>query len=166
MFRNVRSTQISRCSSWGTEVKLFLSLWKKLKDYNEETQVIANPFANRSHPSRPKPSPFAKRPKATPIKRSNSVTRHNIEKLSKPRKINVGYHPKFMQQNWFAVKAKEVEAVEQAPHIYPTSCNISHIQPATASAAPSQPTETLPTQSQKSPRYCDICNSHWKTMSN
>ena len=43
------------------------------------------------------------------------VTRHNIEELSKPTKINVGYHPEIMQQNPLAVKTKEVEAVEQAP---------------------------------------------------
>ena len=71
------------------------------------------------------------------------------KKLSKPRKINVGYHPEFIQWNWLAIdKAKEVEAVEQAPT--PT-------KPAAASAAPVQPMETLPNQCQKSPKYCAIC---------
>ena len=39
-----------------------------------------------------KTSPFAKRPKATPVKR------RNIEKLFKPRKVNVGFHPGFVQK--------------------------------------------------------------------
>ena len=34
--------------------------------YIEECQAIANPFTNRSYPSRPKPSPFAKGPTARP----------------------------------------------------------------------------------------------------
>ena len=113
------------------------------------------PLCNRSYASRPKPSPFAKRPKATFIKRSNPDTRHNIEKLSKPRNDNVGYHPEFMQWNWLAiVKAKEAEVVEQVP---------TFTQPATtlvipaASSAPVQPMKAFPTQSQRSPRYCAIC---------
>ena len=48
------------------------------------------------------------------------------------------------------VKAKEVEAVKQAP--IPT-------QPATASGATDQPTETSAAQSQLSPKYCAICTS-------
>ena len=116
-FREDRKTQISRCSPWGMEVKPFLSLWKKMKDYIEECQVIANPLTNRSFPSRTKPSPFAKRPKATPVIRSNPVTRYNIGKFSKPRKVNVGYHARFLQWIWFAIKAKEVEAITQVPHI-------------------------------------------------
>ena len=109
-FRKDRNIQISRCSSWGTEVKPFLSLQKKMKHYIEEFQAIAN----RLYPSRSKPSPFAKRPKATSVTRSNQVTRCNIEKLSKLRNVNVGYHPRFLQWNWLAIKAKEVEAITQA----------------------------------------------------
>ena len=67
------------------------------QDYIEECQAIANPITYRSYPSRPNLSPFAKRPKAAPLKRSNMVTRCNIEKLSKPRKINVEYHPAFLE---------------------------------------------------------------------
>ena len=83
-FRKDRNTQISRYSPWGMEVKPFPSLWKKIEDYIEESHAVANPFINRPYPSIPKPSPFAKRLKATPGKRSNLVTRHNIEKPFKP----------------------------------------------------------------------------------
>ena len=75
-----QSTQISRCSLWGTEVKLVLSLRKKMKDYIKECQDIVNPFTHRSYPSRPNPLTIQKWPKATPVKRSTMVTRCNIEK--------------------------------------------------------------------------------------
>ena len=81
-FRKDRNAQISRCSPWSMEVKPFPSLWKKMKDYIEEHQAIASLFTNRSYPYRPEPSPFAKRHKTTPVKRSNLVTIPNIEKLS------------------------------------------------------------------------------------
>ena len=96
-FRKDGTTQISRFSPWGMEVKPFPSLWKKMKNYIEECQAIVNPFTHRSYPSRPKPSSFVKGSKATPVERSNLVTRHNIEKLSKQRKVNVGYYPKYPQ---------------------------------------------------------------------
>ena len=168
-FRKDRNTQISRCSPWGLEVKPFPSVQKKMKDYIKEHQAIANPFVNKSYPSRPKPPPFSKRPKATPVKRSNLVTRCNIEKLSKLRKVNVGYHPKFQQQNWLAIKAKEAKAITQAPTFTQSTTtlaiptqqatpSVTFTQPATVSAAPAQPTETSPNQSQRSLRYCAICN--------
>ena len=158
-FRKDRNTQISRCSPWGMEVKPFPSLQKKMKDYIKECQTIANPCVNRLYPCTPKPSPFAKRPKAMPVKRSNLVTRCNIEKLSKPRKVNVGYNPGFLQQNWLTtVKAKEAEAITQAPTITQPAAtlaistkqatgSVTFTQPATVSAAPAQPMETLPDKS-------------------
>ena len=166
-FRKDRNTQISRCSPWGMEVKLFLSLCKKIKDYIKECQAIVNPFTHRSPPSRPNPSPFKKRPKAKPVKRSNLATRCNIEKLSKPRKVNVGYHPGFQKQNWLA-KAKEAETITQAPTftqqaamvVVPTqlaASSVTFIQPGIDSAASAQPTVTSLNQSQMSPWYCAIC---------
>ena len=47
------STQVSRCSLWGLEVRPFPSLRKKMQAYIEERQNIANPFTYRSYPSRP-----------------------------------------------------------------------------------------------------------------
>ena len=55
--------------SMGYEVKSFSSLRKKIKDYGEEYQAIANPFNPRSYLLRPNPSPFAKLPNATPVRR-------------------------------------------------------------------------------------------------
>ena len=158
--------QISRCSLSSTDAKPFSSLQKKMKDYIKEYQAIANPFMHSSFPSRPNPSPFAERPKGTPVKRSNMVTRCNIEKLSKPRKINVGYHPGLFQPNWLA-KAKEAEATIQAPRfaqpsamvVIPTQqaeVSVTFIQPATVSAVPTQPAVTSPKQSSG---YCATCTT-------
>ena len=83
-FGKHRNTQMTKGSPWGTKVKPFLSLQKKMMEYLRQRQAIANPFANRSYPSRPKPSPFAKSSKATPVKRSNLVTRPHKDKLSNP----------------------------------------------------------------------------------
>ena len=144
-----RNTQIIRCSSWGTKVKPFPISAEENDGVPQAKTSHCHPFATRSYPSRPKPFSFAKRQKATPIKRSNPVSRPHKDKLSKPRKINVRYHPEFMQWNQLAiVKAKEVEAIEQAPTL---------TLPATASATPVQPMEASATQSQKSPKYCAIC---------
>ena len=144
-----------------------VSFSKKMKDYIEECQAIANPFIHRLYPSRPNSSPFAKWPKAIPVKRRNMVTRFNIEKLSKLRKINVGYHPRFVQWNWFA-QAKEVEAASQAPTftkpaasvVIPTqqtTASITFMQPATVPAVPTQPMVILSDQTQKSPGYWVTC---------
>ena len=96
-FSKDRNNQISKCSPWGIEVRPFPSLRKKMRDYIEERQAIANPFSNRSYPSKPNPTPFAKQPMATLAKKR---TKCNIEKLSKPRKVNVAYYPPAFQQNW------------------------------------------------------------------
>ena len=108
--RKDRSTQISKCSSWGMEVRPFPSLRKKMCDYIEERQAIANSFSNRSHHSRPNPSPFAKQTKATPAKKRRVV--------AKPRKVNVRYYPPAFQQNWvgqatFPTQPKAAEATSQ-----------------------------------------------------
>ena len=113
-FRKEWSTQVSKCSPWGMEVRLFSSLRKKMKDYIDEWQVFANPFTNRSYPSRPNPSQFATWSKTTQLKkRKTVVTRHIIEKLLTPRKVNVGYHPASFQQNWLA-QVREAECTAQA----------------------------------------------------
>ena len=44
------------------------------------------------------------------------VTRQDIDKLSKPRKINVGHDPAPFQQNWISL-VREAEAVAQAPMV-------------------------------------------------
>ena len=99
--------------TWGTEVKLFLSLQKKMAECLNCRQVIATPFANRSYQPRPNP---------TAMRRHNLVTltRPNREKPSQPRKVNVGPLPKATQRNWVIIlKAKEAEATiySQASHL-------------------------------------------------
>ena len=165
--RKDQSIQISRYSPWGMEVNLFPSLQKKIKEYIEECQAIVNPFTHISYPSWHNSSLFAKRTKATPVKRSNMVARCHIEKLSKPRKVNMGYHPNFFLVE-FACPSQGIRSHIPGSHIYPTSCISSHTHSAnhsihyvhTASHSSSsayQPTVTLPDQSQKSPGYCAIC---------
>ena len=92
-YRKDRSTQVIMCSPWGTEVKAFLSLQKKMVEYLRCRQIITTLFANRSHQPRPK---------ATAVRRCNliTLTRPNREKLSQPRKVSVGPFPKAMQRNW------------------------------------------------------------------
>ena len=139
MYKKDRSTQAVKCSPWGTEVKPFPSLQKKMTEYLRQRQIIATPFSNRS---------YQPRPKTTPIRRSNLVTltRTNREKLSQCRKVNVGPISKAKQRNWLAtVMAKEAEATasSQAP-------------------APTQPVEVPAAQSPTLPlcpdtRYCAVC---------
>ena len=139
-----------------------------MKDYIKECQAIANPFTDISYPSRPNPSPFAKWPKATPVKISNVVTSCNINKLSKPRKINVGYDPAFFQQNWLA-KVREAEAVSLAALVViPTQqveVSFTLMQPATVPDAPTQPSITMCNQTKKSIGYCAICTPTGKQCS-
>ena len=134
-----RSTQVIKCSPWGTEVKPFPSLQGKVKEYLRHRQTITTPFANRS---------YQPRPRATPIRRCNLVTltRPNREKLSQTRKINVGPYPPVMQMNWLTtvkVKEAEVTAASQAP-------------------TPTHPAEIPATQSYTSlslpdTKYCAVC---------
>ena len=166
-FRKDQSMQISRCSLWGMGVKLLPSLRKKMKEYIKECLTIANPFNHRSYPCRPNPLPFTKWPKATPVKRSTVVTRHNIENCQKPRNINVGCIPHFFLQNWL-VQVMEAEASSQtltfaqpvALVVIPThqtEASFIFTRPATVPATPIQPLVTLSNQTQKTPGYCVTC---------
>ena len=109
IYKKDQSTQVIKCNPWGMEVKPFPSLQKKMAEFLRCRQIIATPFANRSHQPRPK---------ATATRRCNLVvlTRPNREKLSQPRKVNVEPLSKATQRNWLAtLKAKEVEGASQAP---------------------------------------------------
>ena len=104
-----------------------------MTEYLRQRQTITNPFANRS---------YQPRPKATPIRRHNVVTptRPNKEKVSQPRKVNIGPLPEAMQRNWLTmVNAKEEEdtAFSKTP-------------------APTQPAEAPTTQSPTLPSYTDM----------
>ena len=115
-FTKDHNTQMSTCSLWGTPVRPFPSLRRKMKDYTEECQAFINPFAvNRENPNRPNPSPFAKKPKTIPTKRSHMETKCDIKKLCKPRKAHKG-HSKMCQYNEF-VQAKTVETMPQNPAV-------------------------------------------------
>ena len=109
-YKKDRSTQVMKCSPWGTEVKPSPSLQKKMAEYLRCRQIIATPFANRSYESRPKVA----------ARRHNLVTltRPNREKHSQPRKINVGPLPEVTWRDWLAnLKVKEVAGAtsSQAP---------------------------------------------------
>ena len=113
MYKKDRSTQVIKCSPWGTEVKPFLSLQKKMAEYLRCRQIITTPFANRS---------YQPRPKATAIRRCNLVTltRPNREKLFQPRKVNVGPLPKATQRNWLATirpKKQKLQHPARPPHL-------------------------------------------------
>ena len=111
-YKKDRNTQVIKCSPWGTEVKPFPSLQRKMMEFLMQRQIITYPFANRSYQSRPK---------AIPIRRHNLVTltRANREKLFQPRKVNVGPYPPAMQRNWLTtVKAKKLKPHQQVRHPY------------------------------------------------
>ena len=76
-YKKERSIQVSKYSPWGTNVKPFPSLQKKMMEFLRQKQVITTPYTNRSYQSRPK---------ATVTGRYNLVTltRPNREKLSQP----------------------------------------------------------------------------------
>ena len=59
IIRKDHNSQSSVCSPWGSHMKPFPSLHKKMADYIEEWQNITNPFHHdRTFPNRPNPSPF------------------------------------------------------------------------------------------------------------
>ena len=104
-----------------------------------DEEFLIRSFANRS---------FQSRPKATATRRCNLVnlTRPNREKLSHPRKVNVGPFPPATQQNWLAnLKVKEVVSttLSQAP-------TPSH----TIERPVQSPTSPVPPEHTK---YCAIC---------
>ena len=110
-----------------------------MTEYLNQRETIVTQFANRL---------YWPRSKATAIRRCNLVTltSPNREKLSQPRKVNVGPYPPEIQRNWPAtLKAKEAEATES-----------SHTPTLT------QPAEAPVTQSNTSlsspdTKYCMVC---------
>ena len=103
-YKKDRSSQVSKYSPWGTEVTPFPSLQKKMIEYLRQRQVVTTSYANRL---------YQPGPKATATRRTNLVTltRANREKLSQPRKMNVGPLPKTKPRSWLAtIRARELEA--------------------------------------------------------
>ena len=49
-----RSTQVRKYSPWGTEVKPFPLLWKKMTEFLSQRQVITTHYTNMSYQPRPK----------------------------------------------------------------------------------------------------------------
>ena len=147
-YKKDRSTQVIKCSPWGTKVKPFASLQKKMVEYLRCRQITATSFSNRS---------YQPRPKATAIRRCKLVnlTRPNREKLFQPRKVKIGPLPIATQRNWFStLKAKDVEAAASSQTPTP-------IQPAEAPAAQS-PTSPLPHDT----KYITICTPLEKLFPN
>ena len=80
-----------------------------MKEYLRQKQTITTPYQSTPERSQTITTVIIPRPEASPMRK------HSKNKLSKPRKVNVSFHPDFMQKNWLAkVKAKEAEAVKQA----------------------------------------------------
>ena len=73
-YKKDRSTWVSKHSPWGTEVKPFPSLQKKMEEFLRQRQIITTPYTNRSN--QPKP-------KATAARRCNllTLTRPKIQNL-------------------------------------------------------------------------------------
>ena len=140
-FRKDQTMQVSKCSPWGMKIKPFPSRRKNVQDYIKECQAIVNYFTHRYYPCRPNPSPFARWPKATPVKRSTRVIRCNVDRLSKTGKVNMGYDPTPFQRNWLT-QVREAEAA-QAPMVavltQQAEMSFMFMQPATASVAHTQP---------------------------
>ena len=145
---------------------LIPSLRKKMRDYMEERQAIANHYSNRLYPYRPNTLPFAKQPKATQAKKRTNKC--NIEKHSKLRKVNVGYYPPAFQQNWvrhtFPTQPKAAEATFQASSVpsQQREALLTFLQAATVTATAAvpdvpNPPVTISSQTQKMPGYCVTC---------
>ena len=150
--------QISKCSPWGSEVRPFLSLRKRIRDYIEERQAIAIPF-NRSFPNRPHPSPFVKQPKASPEKKRTMST--------KPRKVKVRNYTPINWVGWaFPTSPKATEAMPQAssvqtqqmeaPFTFTKPGTATAANTATTTAVPSPPI-TTPSQTQQRSNCCATC---------
>ena len=110
-FKRDRNTEVTRCSPWGTEVKPFPSLHRKMKSTSGKSKPLLPNTNLHLHPKEPKPPPSpGADPKVSPMRRPSK------EKLPKPRKVNIGFHHSFRQEYWLAkVKAKEAETTKQAP---------------------------------------------------
>ena len=118
--RKDRSTQIIKCSPWGTEVQPYPSLKKKMVEFMRFRWTTATHFANRSFQPRLKVA--AKKHNLVPL------TRPNREKLSQPRKINLGQLPEATQQNWAATlgKAKDAAGKKTACPPYKIASQCTH----------------------------------------
>ena len=136
--------QVSKCSPWGMGVKLFSSLRKKMKDYIQEHQAIANPFIPRSYPSRPNAPLFAKQPNATALKRNAMGTKCNNERLAKPRKIDVQHDLAPFQKNWLTQTIAQVLIVAILTHKEDISFTFAQLP--TNSVVHTQPAITIPTR--------------------
>ena len=155
-FRRDHNTQTSMCKPWGMQVRPFLSLRKKMKDYIEERQTILNPFPpNKEFPNRPVPSPFIKRSKSTPTKRSHTESRHDIKKPGKGNKRCFQYHG--------SINVRAAETVPQIPVLIQPAVPIFqaptegiYAQPVTATA-PTQPMTTIPRPPHLSQNCCALC---------
>ena len=119
-----------------------------MKEYIEERQNILNLFVPyREFPNRPVPSPFMKKSKTTPSKRSCMESRCDIKKLSK------GDKRCFQYQGFLQDKAAEIipQNVRLTQPVVVTISKVqepiigTYVQPVTATA----PTQTMVTISRQ-----------------
>ena len=136
---------------------------EKMKNYIEERQNILNPCApNKEFPNRLVPSPFAKRPKNTPTKRSHTESRCDIKK---PRK---GDKRCFQYQG--SIQTRVEETVPQNPILTQPAVPILQVStigpytdPVTATV-PTQPATAIAKQPQQSQNFCALVFATGKTM--
>ena len=79
-YKKDRGTQVIKCSPWGTEVKPFLSLQKKMAEFLSHRKIITTPFASRSFQTRSNPNSHEK------VQPGNSYQAQQREVLSTQEK--------------------------------------------------------------------------------
>ena len=158
-FRKDRNTQVTKCSPWGTDVKPFPSLQRKMMESLLQREVIINSFVNRSYQSRPKATPCKKpshchpfcqqvKPIQTQGYTHKRTQASNPYQNPKPKKINVGYHPEFMQRIALPQLEQRKKKLQSKPLHLPNQ--LKH-----------QPFST-----KNHPKYCAICSPLGKLCPN
>ena len=97
-YKKDRSTQVIKCSPWGTKVQPFPSLKKKMVEFMMHRQIITTPFANMFFQQRPKVA--ARKCSLVPLTRLN---RANLLQL---RKVNVGPLPEATELGSYSWKSQ------------------------------------------------------------
>ena len=137
IFRKNHGMQSSVCSSWGSAIKSFPSLCRKMATIIRERQIIFDPFhSHQSFPSGPKPSLLSNLPKAT----------HKRKRSTKaiPRKAKKNYIPN--KRATFATLPKERQL---------TVTVLVMVAPAMVAATPNLPVTPNPPQNTERATYCE-----------
>ena len=163
-FRKDQTTKILKCSPWGLGVRPFPSLRKKMKEYMEERQAIANPFSSDSTPPGPIPHHLQIGPKP-PHKREEQINM-TLKNFKNQERWMWDTAPAFQ---WNLVgQTVLAEAMPQASSVQ-MQLMLTFMQPATTTATaiatataalPLQvpsPQVTMSSQTQLKSNYCATC---------